>query len=51
MKLHTDFRDYYDYAVGYGVDENVHFNRFSKEVEIHIDPSSDFPNFEGIHLQ
>lgn len=36
MRLHTDFHDYYDYAVGYGIDENVHYNRFSKEVKIHI---------------
>ncbi|HSK71546.1 MAG TPA: hypothetical protein VK892_07620 [Pyrinomonadaceae bacterium] len=43
MKLHTDFHDYYDYAVGYGIDENVHYNRFTKEVEIGIKPMGDFP--------
>ncbi len=50
MRLHTDFHDYYDFAVGYGIDDNVHYNRFSKAVEIHIKSSFDFPNFEGTHL-
>lgn len=43
MRLHTNFRDYYDNAVGYGIDENVHYNRFTKEVEINIKPKADFP--------
>jgi hypothetical protein len=43
MKLHTDFHDYYDTAVGYGIDENVHYNRFTKEVEIKFKPKKDFP--------
>ena len=43
MRLHTDFHDYYDNAVGYGIDENVHYNRFTKEVEININSKADFP--------
>lgn len=43
MRLHSDFHDYYDNAVGYGIDNNVHYNRFTKEVEIHIKSQFDFP--------
>lgn len=43
MRLHTNFHDYYDKAVGYGIDDNVHYNRFTKEVEIRIKPRTDFP--------
>lgn len=50
MKLHTDFHDYYDYAVGYGVDKNVHYNRFSDEAEIQIRTGYDFPDHSGAHL-
>ena len=44
MRLHTDFHDYYDNAVGFGIDENVHYNRFTKKVEIRIKLQFDFPN-------
>ena len=44
MKLHTDFHDYYDNAVGYGIDDDVHYNRFTKEAEIQIKSQFDFPN-------
>lgn len=50
MRLHTDFHDYYDNAVGYGIDENVHYNRFSKEVEIRIKSRFDFPNYRNAGL-
>lgn len=50
MKLHTDFHDYYDNAVGYGIDENVHFNRFTKKVEIHIKSQFDFPRHRNAGL-
>ncbi len=50
MKLHTDFHDYYDYAVGYGIDENVHYNRFSKQVEVQIQLKFDFPAFRDANL-
>lgn len=50
MKLHTDFHDYYDNAVGYGIDDNVHYNRFTKEVEIHIKSQFDFPTFRSAKL-
>ena len=43
MKLHTDFHDYYDFAVGYGIDEKVHYNRYTKEIEIDINIKADFP--------
>src|SRR5688572_25745969 len=43
MRLHTDFHDYYDNAVGYGIDDNVHYNRFTKKVEINLKPKKDFP--------
>ncbi len=50
MKLHTDFHDYYDYAVGYGIDENVHYNRFSEEVEIRIKSKFGFPSSRNTSL-
>ncbi len=50
MKLHTDFHDYYDNAVGYGIDDNVHYNRFAKEVEIQIKSSFDFPRHQNTGL-
>lgn len=43
MRLHTDFHDYYDNAVGYGIDDNVHYNRFSKEFKIHIKSDLNLP--------
>jgi hypothetical protein len=50
VKLHTDFHDYYDHAVGYGIDEKVHYNRFAKKVDIPIRPLADRPihNRSGI---
>lgn len=50
MKLHTDFHDYYDNAVGYGIDQKVHYNRFRKEVEIRIKARSDFPSHRNVGL-
>ena len=50
MRLHTDFHDYYDNAVGYGIDENVHYNRFTKEVEIQIKSQFDFPRHRNAGL-
>lgn len=50
MRLHTDFHDYYDNAVGYGVDDNVHYNRFTKEVEIRVKSKNDFPNYGNAGL-
>jgi len=50
MRLHTDFHDYYDNAVGYGIDDNVHFNRFTKEVEIQIKSQFDFPRHQNTGL-
>ncbi len=53
MKLHTDFHDYYDNAVGYGIDENVHYNRFTKEVEMLLARKTDHPigfNYGGLFL-
>lgn len=43
MKLHSDFHDYYDYAVGYGIDEKVHYNRFTKPVDINLKSELDRP--------
>ncbi len=37
MKLHSNFHDYYDTAIGYGIDNNVHYNRHTNEVEIKFD--------------
>jgi hypothetical protein len=45
MKLHTDFHDYYDNAVGYGIDEKVHYNRFTKEVEMRVPVKQNHPTF------
>lgn len=50
MRLHTNFHDYYDTAVGYGVDENVHYNRFTKETGINIEPHFDLPIYRGAGL-
>lgn len=47
MRLHTDFHDYYDNAVGYGIDENVHYNRFTKKVEILVKSSLDHAGVNG----
>ena len=43
MKLHTDFHDYYDTAVGYGRDSKVYYNRFTREVKKRFKPKLDFP--------
>ena len=43
MRLHSDFHDYYDYAVGYGIDEKVHYNRFTKSVDINLKSELDRP--------
>ena len=43
MKLHSYFHDYYDNAIGYGVDEKVHYNRYFEEVEIRLKSSADRP--------
>lgn len=43
MKLHSDFHDYYDNAIGYGIDEKVHYNRFQKSVDMHLKSSADRP--------
>lgn len=43
MKLHTDFHDYYDTAVGFGTDENVHYNRFTRTIEKDVNLKPDFP--------
>ena len=43
MRLHTDFHDYYDNAVGYGIDEKVHYSRFSRDVDIHLKSIADRP--------
>ncbi len=47
MRLHTDFHDYYDNAVGYGIDENVHYNRFTKKVEILVKSPFDHAGVNG----
>jgi hypothetical protein len=43
MVLHTNFRDYYDSAIGFGVDKKVHFNRFTKETEIILKTQNNWP--------
>ena len=43
MKLHTDFHDYYDTAVGYGIDEKIHYNRFTRKVEKKLNLDIDTP--------
>lgn len=43
MRLHTDFHDYYDNAIGYGIDEKVHYNRFSRDVDIRLESIADRP--------
>ena len=50
MRLNSDFHDYYDNAVGYGIDENVFYSRFTKEVEIGIKSKFDFPTFRDVNL-
>jgi hypothetical protein len=36
VRLHSDFQDYYDNAIGYGVDDKVHYNRYQKKVSINL---------------
>ena len=43
MILHTDFHDYYDNAIGFGVDQKVHFNRFTREIDIILKTQNDRP--------
>ncbi len=43
MRLHSDFHDYYDHAVGYGIDEKVHYNRFTKPADINLRSELDRP--------
>ncbi len=43
MRLHSDFHDYYDHAVGYGIDEKVHYNRFTKPTDINLRSELDRP--------
>jgi hypothetical protein len=50
MRLHTDFHDYYDTAVGYGIDDNVHYNRFTKAVVIRIKSGLNLPNYRHAGL-
>ena len=50
MKLHTDFHDYYDNAIGYGVDELVHFNRFTTEIDIVLKTKNDRPTHHNSGL-
>ena len=50
MRLHTDFHDYYDNAIGYGIDDNVHYNRFIKEIEIYIKSQFDVPRHRNANL-
>lgn len=47
MKLHTDFHDYYDTAVGYGIDSKVHYNRFTKIAEKTLNNKTDLPKYNG----
>lgn len=43
MRLHTNFRDYYDSAIGFGIDEKVHYERVTKEADIRLRPQVDWP--------
>lgn len=43
MRLHSDFHDYYDHAIGYGVDEKVHYNRIVSEADIRIHSFAEGP--------
>ncbi|MFL6466557.1 MAG: hypothetical protein ACJ72Z_01225 [Pyrinomonadaceae bacterium] len=43
MRLHSDFHDYYDNAVGYGIDERVYYARFTKSVDIKLKSQTDRP--------
>jgi hypothetical protein len=43
VRLHSDFHDYYDHSIGYGIDEKVHYNRFTKPVDINLRSQSDRP--------
>lgn len=50
MKLYTDFHDYYDTAVGFGIDEAVHYNRFTRTVEEKLNLKLDFPSHDSFYL-
>jgi hypothetical protein len=50
MRLHTDFHDYYDNSIGFGVDENVHYNRFTKEIDIVLKTKNDRPTHRNSGL-
>lgn len=48
--MHSDFRDYYDSAIGFGMDEKVHYNRFTKKVDIILKTQNDWPPHHGAGL-
>lgn len=43
MRLYSDFHDYYDNAVGYGIDERVHYSRLTKSVDVNLKSQADRP--------
>jgi hypothetical protein len=50
MKLHTDFHDYYDTAVGFGIDDKVHYNRFTQTIEKSLNLKRDFPPLNSFYF-
>lgn len=43
MRLHTNFREDYDSAIGFGIDEKVHYERVTKQVDIRLRMQVDWP--------
>jgi hypothetical protein len=43
MRLHSDFRAYYDNALGYGIDDKVYCERVTKKVKLNIHTKLNWP--------
>jgi hypothetical protein len=43
MRLHSNFHDYYDNAIGFGIDEKVYYNRITKQGRIFIKSRTNLP--------
>jgi hypothetical protein len=50
MILYADFHDYCDKAIGFGIDEKVHYNRYTKEIDILLQTKNDRPSHHNAGL-
>lgn len=50
MRLRSDFHDYYDNALGYGIDDGIYYERFTKKVKLRLHTKLNWPTevFGGV---